>query len=180
MANIKELLEKIGLGYSPVWVESVSEKRVLCSGPYDAEDVVSESTTVGTCWEFANVVKKKGGAGIIHDAVVLAETTAIASWLSLFLHKATPTCALNDDATNTAFLLADRDIAVTQIDFPACSDVGTGMSCSIATPSTVGNLPKAFVCNSNSTSLYGVVAIRNALDLADNTILRIALLIEQL
>jgi len=176
--SLEKLLEERLLPTS--LIEVADEKIVVCSGAYDAGDVVSESTTAGTPWLFRNVVRENGGAGRIHDALVLAQTTAIASVFSMFLHKARPTCALNDDAANTAFILADKDIAVVRIDFTACDDVGTGMSESTATPSTYGKLPKTFVCNPHSRDLYGVMAIHNAVDLADNTILRVILWIEQL
>ena len=159
---------------------SVSDtKTVLSSGAYDAEDVVSEATTGATPWRFHNAARYPGGGGRIHDALILAETTAIGSWFSLFLHTKTPTCALGDDVANTAFIIGDIDIAIVRIDFPTADDIGTGMSETTATPSTVGKLPKTFVCAPLDTDLYGVLVIRNALDLADSTKLKIILNIEQ-
>jgi len=167
----------------PSLVEVADEKVVLANGAYEAGDVVSENVTIAagaTPWIFRNMVRKPGGAGIIHDALILAQTTAIASVFSLFLHKATPTCELGDGVPNTAFIIGDIGIAVVRIDFIACDDVGTGMSESTATPSTYGKLPKAFVCAEGSRNLQGVLAIHNAVDLADSTSLRIVLLVEQL
>ena len=169
--------------WTPSMVERFDEKVVLANGAYEAGDVVSENISIATGakpWIFRDVVRKAGGAGIIHDALILAQTTAIASVFSLFLHKGRPTCELGDGVANTAFLLADRGIAVVRIDLTACDDVGTGMSESTATPSTYGKLPKAFVCATGSRDLQGVLAIHNAVDLADTTILRIILMIEQL
>jgi len=169
--------------WTPSLVDVWDEKIVLANGAYTAGDVVSENVDAANGaqhWTFRNVVRKPGGSGIIHDALILAQTTAIASVFSMFLHKDIPTCELGDGVTNTAFLLADRGIAVVRIDFTACDDVGTGMSESTATPSTYGKLPKAFVCKTGSKDLYGVLAIHNAVDLADTTVLRVALLVEQL
>ena len=168
--------------WSPTLVDIESEKIVLCSGAYDAEDVVSEAVNVAggaKPWLFRDVVKKEGSGGVIVGALLTAETTAIASWFTLFLHREIPTCALGDDVVNTAPLLADRHIYIGRIDFPACSDLGTGMSETEASPSTVGRLPKVFVCSPDSKDLYGVLVIRNALDLADSTVLNIKLTIEQ-
>ncbi len=179
MDNLTSVVSAIKGLWQPRLVEIGDEKTVISSGAYDAEDVTSESTSIGTPFIFKNAARVAGGGGRIIDAFVLAETTAIASWFSLFVHKSYPNCALNDDVANTAFLLRDRGNAVVQIDFPACSDLGTGMSASIVTPSTVGNLPKSFVCPKGSRDLYGVSVIRNAVDLVDNTILRYVLWIEQ-
>jgi len=169
--------------YSPSIVEVVDEKIVIAAGAYTAGDVVSNAVSGGTPaatpWRFENVVKELGGAGRIIDALILAETTAIASVFSLFIHNDVPTCELDDADANTAFLKADRGIAVVRIDFTACDDVGTGMSESTATPSTYGKLPKVFVCRPDSRDLWGVLAIQNAVDLADNTTLTIKLWIER-
>lgn len=160
-------------------VAVADEKIVLCSGAYDAEDVVSESTTAGKAWHFANVARVEGGGGYLMDSVLLAQTTGIAGWFSLYLFTRKPTCALNDDAANTAVLAADRKYFVARIDYPACSDLGTGAPDTSATPSTIGGLPKSFVCEKGSRDLWGVMVIRNAVDLADSTWLRASLNIEQ-
>lgn len=172
-------LETLKILYSPKLVTVFSEKIVLASGAYTPEDVVSESTSAGTSWGFGGMAKSNGGGGYITQGLITAQTTNIASWFSLFLFTRPPTCELQDAAANTAPLLADRHIYVGRIDFPACDDIGTGMSETIATPSTVGKLPMAFVCDGESADLYGVLAIRNGLDLADLTVLRITLTVEQ-
>lgn len=185
MSNVLEILERIRRKvYSPTLVAVSHEKIVLANGAYVAEDVVSENTTAALgakFWSFPGMAKRPGGQGYIVGGFITAETTAIASWFSLFLHTDEPTCAVGDGIPNTAFLLADRHIAVPgPIDFPACSDLGTGMSSTVATASTVGNLPIPFVCKSGSTTLTGPLVIRNAVDLADTTILRVTLFVEQL
>jgi len=181
LKEIRDLLrDKL---WVPSLVEIADEKVLLADAAYVAGDVVSENVTIAAGakpFVFRNVVRKEGGSGIIHDALILAQTTAVASVFSLFLHKATPTCELGDGVPNTAFLLADRHIAVVRIDFTACDDVGAGMSETTATPSTYGKLPKAFTCQTGSRDLHGVLAIHNAVDLLDDTVLRIVLMVEQL
>ena len=177
--NFEDVVKSIERAWRPKLVGIEAEKTIVCSGVYDAGDVMSESISAGTPFVFKDAARKIGGAGRIHDALVIAETTAIASIISLFLHTESPSCVVNDDVTNTAFTIADRKIAVVRIDFTACDDVGTGASESTATPSTYGKLPKLFVCQPKSRDLYGVVAIHNALDLADNTVLYFKLWIEQ-
>ena len=180
--NQLELLEAIkDLVYSPTLVSVQTEKIVLASGAYTAEDVVSELASGSTPWLFEGMAKEPGGGGYIMGGLITAQTTAIASQFSLFLHTDTPTCELGDGVTNTAFISADRHIAVPgPIEFPASSDLGTGMSSIVVTVSSVGNLPIPFVCKSDSTNLHGVLVIRNAVDLADKTHLTITLFIEQL
>ena len=178
MDNLTSVVSAITGLWQPKLVKVFSEKKPLASGAYTAEDVVSESTTLGQPWVFQNCARIVGGGGRIHDALILAETTGIASWFSLFVHTAHPTCNLQDAAANTAFAVADRGIAVVEIEFPACADVG-GMSATVATPSTVGNLAKTFVCESGSRDLWGVLAIKNAVDIADTVFLRVVLIIEQ-
>jgi len=82
--------------------------------------------------------------------------------LTLFLFKAIPTSNLNDNVANTALLHADLDNYVGKVDFPALDDLG-GDSEAVATPSTDGNLPMAFICAAGDDSLYGVLVTRDAI-----------------
>lgn len=180
---LKDIYNAIVGKWEPSMVRVVAEKVIPVAGDaYDIFDVISESATngAGTAWKFINMAKKNGGGGYITTAVIQAQTTNIASWLSLFLFTKTPTCELDEDAANTAPIWADRMFYLGRIDFPACSDIGTGMSETIATPSTVGNIPIGFVCEHDTRDIYGVLAIRNAVDLADNTTLTISLIVEQI
>lgn len=167
--------------HTPKLVVVHSEKLALCADDYNAEDVVSESAGAdATPWTFRNCAKVNGGGGYIVGALIQAETTAIGGWFSLYLHAGMPTCALGDDVQNTAPILADREFYVGRIDFVACTGLGTNeMDSAEASPSTVGNLPKVFVCAPTSRDLQGVLVIRNVVDLADTTVLHITLWIEQ-
>ncbi len=178
-AGVDDVEEAIANIWRPRMVERYAEKIVRANGAYTIGDVVAEA--VGLPWVFENVVREVGGAGEIMAVKIEAETTAIASVFSLFTHSATPTCELDDANANTAPLLADvqKGIYKGRVDFTACDDVGTGMSETMATPSTYGKLPIPFVCKPRSRNLQCVLAIQNAVDLADNTYLRITLVIKQ-
>ena len=138
-------------------------KALAAAGNYAGADVLSEDASSGTSWNFAKVVPSNGGSGRIVKAVALLETTALTPGITLFLFNATPTCQLNDNAANTAVLHADEAGFVGRITFPAMSDLGTGDSEAIVTPSlTTGNLPLDFICASGDQDLYGVVVTRDA------------------
>ncbi len=137
-------------------------KALAAAGDYSAEDVLSESASAGTAWTFSDIVKNKGGTGYITKAQAICETTNLSPRLTLFLFSSTPTCNLNDNVANTTLLHADLDNYIGRIDFPIMEDLG-GDSETIATPSTVGNLPLGFNCATNSTSIYGVLVTRDAI-----------------
>jgi hypothetical protein len=141
----------------------VSVTKALIGGIYAAEDVLSEGHTNGTgsAWTFAGMARFNGGSGTIVRAQVISETTAITPRLTLFLFTATPTSELDDSSANTALLHADLANYSGRIDFPAMEDIG-GDSMVIATPSTYGNLPLDFQCAATATSLYGILATRDA------------------
>ena len=140
-------------------------RTIAAAGDYAAEDVLSDSATngAGTAITFSKIAKTKGGAGYITQASILCSTTALTPRLALLLFKNVPTCELDDNAANSAVLAADQANFIGQIDFPAMSALGTGMSGTIATTSTSGNLPIAFVCDNDDDSLYGVLVTRDAI-----------------
>ena len=180
-ANFESIENAIKDIWRPKLVTVSDEKIVRADGAYVAEDVVSEniSSAIAQPWHFPNCARVLGGGGSIIDSTLIAQTTAIAGWFSLFLFTRKPTSALGDGLPNTAILVSDRKYFVIRINYPACSDLGTGSPDTASTPSTVGGLPKIFVCERDSRDLWGVMVIRNAVDLADNTWLRASLNIEQ-
>lgn len=182
MSNLPDILEALEERLRPPTIKQITVEDVMdASAAYSAGDVVTanETDTTGYPWEFKNVARINGGSGYITNLHIVAETTNIASQFTLLLYTSFPTCELDDQAPNTGPLIADRHIYVGKIDCPAASDVGSGASDTTATPSTVGSLPMAFVCNPSSRSLWGVLTIRNALDLSAATILQITLTAEQ-
>lgn len=136
-------------------------KALAAAENYAAEDVLSESASAGTAWEFKNVTEKPGGAGAIVSARVLIETTALTPRVALFLFKDTPSTNKNDNAANTAPAYADRLLYIGRVDFAPCSDLG-GQSEAEATTSPPGDLPVYFECMGDSTSIYGIPVLKDA------------------
>ena len=140
-----------------------SETKALAAAEnYAAEDVMCENVSTGVAWTFAAVVGQAGAGGWITKAHALWETTALTPRLTLYLFNAAPTTELDDNKANAAPAFADLSQYVGKIDFPAMEDLG-GMSESLATPSTSGNLPLAFRCASDGTSLIGILVTRDAI-----------------
>ena len=148
---------------SIVRLKTVSVTKALAAaGNYDAEDVLSQSATVGTVWTFSAIATSNGRGGYITRARVICETTALTPRLTLYLFNTTPTSAVNDNVANTAVLNADIAKYEGKIDFPAMEDLG-GDSEAVVTPSTYGNLPLAFKCAVADTALYGILVTRDAI-----------------
>ena len=99
-------------------------KALAAAGNYDAEDVLSQSATVGTVWTFSAIATSNGRGGYITRARVICETTALTPRLTLYLFNTTPTSAVNDNVANTAVLNADIAKYEGKIDFPAMEDLG--------------------------------------------------------
>ncbi len=140
-------------------IKSVT-KALAAAGNYGAEDVLSESATVGTVWTFDPMVTSEGASGVIVKAQAIWETTALTPALTIFLFNRTPTSAVNDNVANTALLHADLANYVGRIDFPALADIG-GDSEAIVTGS--GNLPLPFSTVAGDRSLYGIVVTNDAI-----------------
>ena len=136
-------------------------KAIAAAGNYDAEDVLSESASAGTAWQFSDIARK-GSRGYITNAKVVSETTGLTPRLTLYLFKAAPTSNLNDRVANTAVLHADLANYVGRIDFMALEDLG-GDSEAVVSPSTVGNLPLAFECAPDDGDLHGILVTRAAI-----------------
>lgn len=128
-------------------------KTLLAATAYHATDVLCETATdtEGTDWDF-----DFGGTGYITLAKVVSETTALTPRLTLQLYSFPPTCELDDHATSTGPIIGDIDTFIGQIDMPAMTSIGTGLSYAVATPSTYGNLPLMY----DVTKIY-VVALTN-------------------
>ena len=138
----------------PMKPENNSHKRTVLAtktvvgGVSSANDVVSESIDPGTDWDF-----DFGGIGYITKAVLNIATTGLTPLMTLFLYTTPPTCNLKDNVANTQPVAADVPFFIGQIDFPAMTSKGTGLSYTVATPGTTGNLPLSF----DSPKLYGVL-----------------------
>ena len=132
-------------------------KALAAAANYDAADVLSESATVGTHWDFDSVVGKNGASGTIKHATAVFETTALTPAITLYLFNEPPTCVLNDNVANTAILHADADTYVGRIDFPAMEDLGTGDS------QAELDLNLEFKAAAADNALYGVAVPRAAI-----------------
>ena len=140
---------------------SVSVTKALAAAvDYVANDVLSESATVGAVWTFADMVLDNGGKGYITKAQVISETLVLVPKLSLFLFSAAPTSELNDGLPNTALLHADLANYLGRIDFPAMTSFG-GDSEAVAVPSAA-NHRFAFECAAASKNLIGILVTQDA------------------
>ena len=162
--TVEEMRDVLLHGLPARYIAKVSQatKLLAAAGDYAAEDVMSESASAGTVWEFPDLVSDKGGHGYITKAMAFLSTTALTPRIALYLFDEAPTSALNDNVANTAVLIADRLHYQGRILLPAMGDLG-GESEAIATPSTSGNLPLEFKCGPDSRSLFGIAVTRDAI-----------------
>ena len=123
-------------------------KPLGAANEYHATDVLSESTSTGSDWDF-----NLGFTGNITLVMVVSVTSAITPRLVLHLYRFPPACQLNDHATSTSPKAADLVNFIGSVDLPAMTSLGTGMSYTIATPSTYGNLYLPY----DTPKIYGVL-----------------------
>ena len=129
-------------------VMEISTKTII-GGVATANDIISEHASTGTDWDF-NV----GASGYITKAIVTIATHALTERLRLELYTVAPTCETDDNKVPTGPLAADIPNLVGWIDFPAMTDTSAaGLSYTIATTSTVGNLPLPY----KGPALYGIL-----------------------
>lgn len=134
--------------------------RSIVGGAAGALDVVSNSASSGgTAWTW-----DMGASGYVTKAIITIATTSLTSRLALFLYTVTPTGEKDDNDPSDAPLAADIPYFVGVIDFPALVDrAAGGPSYTIATPSTVGNLPLAY----KGPVLYGILVNLDAATLGN-------------
>ena len=175
--SILEVLRQLVLATTKV---SIS-KALVAAGDYAAEDVMSESTTVGTPWVFANIVRNAGGVGVITKAIALCSTTALTPRITVYLFTKSPNvlgAAFQDNAANTAVYSVDRDGYVGRLDFSAMQDLG-GNSESMLVPGDIG-MPLEFKCAPGENTLWGIAVTRDAITgEAAGMILQVSLLVRE-
>ena len=155
-------------------------KALVAAAAYAANDVLSESASAGTDWDFDAVAKEPGGSGLIVGAIAISETNSVTPRITIFLFDAEPTgCVLNDNVANTAPATGDLDKVIGKIDLPALESLGTTKSMAIATISTTGNLPLPFKCLRDKHIIYGVAVTRDAFTQTAGDDLTVILLIDQ-
>lgn len=133
-------------------------KAIAAAENYAAEDVISESTSAGTAWEW-DLALSNGGGGFIVAAISSWETTALTPRLRLLLFDTTPTGVVNDNVANDNPNEADVNSGAYLgfIDFPELTDLG-GVS-----SEQVLDKYLPYVCASSDTKLYGIVVTRDAI-----------------
>jgi len=138
-------------------------KAIAAAGDYAAEDVISESASAGTDWDFPAIFRANNSGGYLVKAQAIWQTTGLTPRLTVYLFNVAPaTCATNDNAANTAPHNTDKAGFVAQLDFPALEDLG-GVSLAIISPSTLGRLPLWVDAASTADDLFGIVATRDAI-----------------
>ncbi len=162
LVSVEQAIKDLEAGLSIRLVKVTAQLTLAAAGNYEANDVLSNSTSVGVPFVFKDVAKVAGGGGyIVRAKLTLSKAggiTAITPQCTLQLYTKTPTCNLNDAAINTGVLAADVPFHIGDIEFPALANIG-GSPSSERVPSTWGKLPKAFVCNAKLKSIYGVLVI---------------------
>ena len=155
-------------------------KVIAAAAGYTANDVVNDDicTTTSDPWEFT-VGASNSRSGYITGATIFSETASLTPRLTLFLFNATPTCALTDNVASTCPVAADRSKWIGRIDFPAMSEIGAVASTTMATPSTVGNLPLGYQCAAADTKIYGVLVTKDAFTQTATNDIEIVLMVEQ-
>ncbi len=136
---------------------SASFTRPADTSAYQAQDVVSNSTTAPSVLTFADVARLNGGSGLILSARhIKNSTTVTGASYRLHLYRSAP-AAINDNAPFT-LLFANRANRVGFIDFTHGSG-GAGSDASNAL-TTFANLP--FVCAAGSRNLFGILTMLSA------------------
>jgi hypothetical protein len=148
---------------------------------YTANDIISNSTGAGTTIAFAAIARENGGSGYITKANIVLGTSNITPRLTMYLFNALPVGGtLNDNSPNLHILGTDTAKYQGRIDWLALDTVGSGLSQSVATPSTYGNVPLSFGCASGADDLFGVLVTRDTVTAGTNVTISIDLTAEQL
>jgi hypothetical protein len=132
---------------------TISVAKTMVADTKAANDVVSESASTGTDWDF-----DFGGTGYITCAVMTHDAT-LTDRMRLYLFSQPPTSETDDNKANTSPLTADQGFFLGSIDFLAFQSQGTGDAFTMVTPSTTGNLPIAF----DSSTIYGILVTRDGI-----------------
>ena len=131
----------------------VLQTKTIIGGAATALDVISEHASTGEDWDF-----DMGASGYVTKAIVTIATASLTERLTLYLFTVAPTGVVNDNVANNSPVVADIPYLVGWVDFPALEDTSSAaMSQTIATPSTVGNLPLAY----KGPVLYGILIGRD-------------------
>jgi hypothetical protein len=146
-------------------VKVSANKTIAAAGDYAANDVVSESATVGTVFTFSGMARVSGMGGSIRRAKIIFSKASgmgltLAARCRMRFYNALPTCVLNDNIANTGVLNADRANYAGYLDFGILFSDGGSPEASLALGQS--NLPLDYVCAAADTALYGVLTFLDA------------------
>ena len=133
-------------------VEVSVEKELAAAGNYTDEDVLSESTSAGTHWDFADIASQNGRVVWLHKSIVTIETTDLVPVLTLHLFNIAPTGTLNDNVANVNPNASDKEEYQGRVTFAAMTNEG-----GISEAQVIHNPPIPLGCAQGDTSIYGVL-----------------------
>lgn len=157
---------------------AAAKTRPADTTPYTAGDVINESTSAGTGWVFADVVRTPGGTGTI-KRVYITDSAYVATNLSaeLFLFSA----VVGVDNDNAAFTPTDAEmgtlLAVVPVSAARPGDITAGAGGNSLIESADVNIP--FNCAAGVSTLYGVLVARNGYVPVASEIFTIRVIIQQ-
>jgi len=145
---------------------------------YAVGDVINESTSAGTGWVFADVVRTPGGTGTI-KRVYINDSAYVATNLSaeLFLFSA----VIGVDNDNATFTPTDAEmetlLAVIPVSTARPGDITAGATGNSLIESAAVDIP--FKCAAGVSTLYGVLVAKNAYVPVSAEIFTIRVIIQQ-
>lgn len=127
-----------------------ASKTIAAAGNYTAGDIVSDSATAGTAWEFTHIRLYEGRNGIITGGVITCDEDSVTARYRLWLFTMTPSTSQLDDNVAKATTAADLKNCIGYVDFEAMTDQGTGSFAK-------GTAYLDFILAEGSLSLYGLL-----------------------
>lgn len=136
---------------------AVEKTRPSDTNAYAALDAISESTSAGTVWTFADCARKNNGTGYIVGVRLFTDQTTCTARFRLHLFHTAPT-AIND---NVAYplLYANFTNRIGMLDIPALRTEGAG-STAAGGINIIDRLP--FVCAAADDDIYGLLETLDA------------------
>jgi len=149
-------------------------KTLSASAAYVSGDVLSESPSAGTTWDFASVAAYNGGSGRIVQ--IQAETNALACSADLKLYLFTtssPGCNVNDNLGNGAPAHSDvsSGVYLGSIDLGTLAVLGSGDAIvQLNEENTDSDLPFYFNTPSTADDLHAVMVTATAATFASKSL----------
>ena len=143
---------------SPTIVNITISKNLIATGSAHAAGDVLNDSLAGQ-WIIRNAARIKGGSGYITKVQAHTEVESQTFRIAVQVFVAPVTSVLTDNSAAASPNPADEPFFEDEAELPALHGRGDG-SFTVATPSTVGNLPLAFTCEPESRALYlNVIAV---------------------